>query len=152
MAGRLFGCAVQTSQHVLGIIFEDDGDLIVGKAGALEDGAGKGGIPKVPRLVGVAVENEAGTRSEGAAGDQAVGQAVAAAGGDLEKDAPLGCHLGFLLGDESGMAQDVDVRGGDGGTVGARLDGFDGSLAVDHDQLETGVLGSFGGLSDHFRW
>ena len=60
-------------------------------------------------------------------------RAVAFAGRDLQKDAPLPGPGGFLQGDEAGVGQDVDV-GLDGGPVGARGHRLRQALAVDHDE------------------
>jgi hypothetical protein len=63
----------------------------------------------------------------------AVGQGVAFAGGELQKDAPLPGPGRFLQGEEAGVGQDVDV-GFDGGPVGARGHRLRQALAVDHDE------------------
>ena len=83
--------------------------------------------------MGVGIDDEGGAHFQGHPGHVAVGQAVAFAGRDFQKDAPLPGQGGFLQGDEAGVGQDVDV-GLDGGPVGARGHRLRQGLAVDHDE------------------
>ena len=84
----------------------------------------------------------------GHADDVSVRHAVTLSCGHLEEDAVVGGEMRILGVDEAGVSEDVDVGGGYGGVVRARLYGFVNRLSVNVDDPRAHFTGSAGEVVD----